>query len=432
MSLVITPVGKPSIAVSWNCLNVLILFLATVTWAGLFELNEKLDEPSLCSGTVSQDVDEDKVISLSRPGISDQRPAAGPFVDLGDGTFMVPYTATIPGTDVEYTMIPIPGGKFTFGSPESESDRNDDEGPQVEVSVEPFWMGKCEVTWAEYKKYMQMDEIFLRLHEIGKREPSDVNGLDVITAPSNLYDPSFTYADGGEPDQPAATISQFAAKQYTKWLSLMSGDFYRLPFEAEWEYACRAGTTTAYYFGDDPSDLDDHAWYVENCDQRQPVGQKLANPWGLHDMYGNVAEWVLDQYSEDGYTHIDGDSVSVEQSFRKPTEIYPRVVRGGHYLSFEEECRSAARMASENSWRDADPNRPQSPWWYTDEPATGVGFRLLRPLKQISRNEMESFWNADVERIMFEAQDRIENNGRGRFGTVDLNLPKDIKELLDD
>lgn len=379
-----------------------------------------------------QDSDRTMDQPTERLGISRQKPAAEFCVDLGDGTYMVSYTTKIPGTDIEYTMVPIPGGRFSMGSPESEPDRNEDEGPQVEVIVEPFWMGKYEVTWAEYKKYMQMDDLFLRLHQAGMRNPVDVNAPDVITAPSSLYDPSFTYADGGEPDQPAATISQFAAKQYTKWLSLMSGHFYRLPYEAEWEYACRAGTDTAYYFGDDPDELDEHAWYVENCDQRQAVGLKKPNPWGLYDMYGNVAEWVLDQYDEEGYTHITEDSVTVEQSFRKPTEVYPRVVRGGHYLSFEEECRSASRMASENAWRDADPNRPQSPWWYTDEPATGVGFRLLRPLKQIEREQMESFWNADVERIMYEAQDRIESNGRGRFGTVDLNLPKDIQQFLKD
>jgi sulfatase modifying factor 1 len=368
-------------------------------------------------------------VSPTTLGISTSKPEEGPFVELPDGTFMVPYSIFIPGTDVEFTMIPIPGGRFTMGSPESESDRSENEGPQFEVRVQPFWMGKCEVTWAEYKRYMQMDDLFRRLHEIGKRTVSDVSAFDVITAPSSLYDPSFTYGDGGEPNQPAATITQFAAKQYTKWLSLMTGDFYRLPYEAEWEYACRAGTTTAYYFGDDSSDLEDHAWYVENCDERQPVGQKLPNPWGLHDMYGNVAEWVLDEFSTEGYTHISGDNLTVEDTFRQPKEVDPRVVRGGHYLAFEDECRSAARLGSEKKWRDDDPNTPKSPWWYTNEPATGVGFRLLRPLQVPARDQQDLFWKADVERIIYETKGRIEDNGRGRFGTVDPQLPRDIQQL---
>jgi formylglycine-generating enzyme required for sulfatase activity len=367
-----------------------------------------------------------------RMGISSEKPSSGQFVELSDGTFMVPYTEKIPGTSVEFTMVPIPGGKFMLGSPESEGDRSDDEGPQVEVTVEPFWMGKYEVTWEEYQKYMKMETLYTQFHALGKRCPIDdeVEGLDAITAPSSLYDPSFTFAAGGDPRQPAATISQFAAKQYTKWLSLMLDDFYRLPYEAEWEYACRAGTTTAYYFGDDPDELEDHAWIFENSDDsRQDVGQKKANPWGLFDMYGNVAEWALDQYSEDGYTHIKGNSVTAKESFNKPKTVDPRVVRGGSYLSEPDECRSASRLGSEKSWRGSDPNIPQSPWWYTDEPATGVGFRLLRPLNELSREEKESFWSADVERIMYEARSRIQDNGRGKFGTVDPQLPEDIKSL---
>jgi formylglycine-generating enzyme required for sulfatase activity len=210
----------------------------------------------------------------------------------------------------------------------------------------------------------------------------------------------------------------------------MSDDFYRLPFEAEWEYACRAGTTSAYYFGDDPAELEEHAWYFENSDEeRHNVGKLKPNPWGLFDMYGNVAEWVLDQYSVNGYDHIKSGPVSTKESYRKPTEVDPRVVRGGCYLSEPEECRSASRLGSERAWRNEDPNIPKSPWWYTDEPATGVGIRLLRPLNQPDRQEMESYWSADVDRFMFEAKNRIRDNGRGRFGTVDSKLPAEIEAL---
>ena len=105
-----------------------------------------------------------------RLGIASKKPATGVFVELPDGTFMIPYTTTIPGTDVEFTMIPIRGGNFKMGSPESEDDRGDDEGPQFEVTVDPFWMGKYEVTWGEYQKYMKMDDLFRRLHVKGLRQ----------------------------------------------------------------------------------------------------------------------------------------------------------------------------------------------------------------------------------------------------------------------
>ena len=389
-------------------------------------------EPSAVQQLTNQEAAaaESKKIRL---GIASTKPAAGESVELPDGTFMIPYTTKIPGTDVEFTMIPIRGGKFTMGSPESEDDRGDDEGPQFEVTVDPFWMGKFEVTWGEYQKYMKMDDLFRRLHIKGLRQLEkgmEEKAIDGLTAPSSLYDPSFTYEAGEDLNQPAATISQFAAKQYTKWLSLMADDYYRLPLESEWEYACRAGTTTAYYFGDDPDELEDHGWFLDNSDEeRHAVGEKGANPWGLYDMHGNVAEWVLDQYSPDGYTHVHGDSVTAAETFNKPTEIDPRVVRGGSFILESEQCRSAARLPSTKSWRTTDPNIPKSPWWYTDEPATGVGFRLMRPLKTATREEKEAVWAADVDRIMYEAKNRIHDNGRGRFGTVDPQLPKDIREL---
>ncbi len=368
-------------------------------------------------------------------GIVLKKPLKEPFVKI-EGGYMVPYTRTIPGTDVKYTMMPIPGGKFMMGSPEDEEDRRDDEGPQFEVTVEPFWMGKYEVTWAEYKKYMQLFDAFKSLQSKGLRKVTAENEIDAITAPSALYDPSFTYSAGEAPDQPAATMTQYAAKQYTKWLSLTTTSFYRLPTEAEWEYACRAGTKTAFYFGEDADDLEDHAWDIESSDdERHPVGQLKPNPWGLYDMYGNVAEWVLDQYSEEGYDHVgEGESVTVDQAFRKPTELFPRVVRGGSFELEPEDCRSAARVGSDdNEWKIEDPNFPKSPWWYTDSPGTGVGFRIIRPLKTPDSDKAKNaFWEADLEMIKDDAKNRIVDNGRGAYGVVDEDLPKDISELTDE
>jgi formylglycine-generating enzyme required for sulfatase activity len=370
----------------------------------------------------------------SGKGIVTEKPADGRFVDLGDGRYMVPYTSKIPGTEIEFSMEPIPGGTFTMGS----EDAGDDTQPTFKVKIEPFWVAKYEITWAEYKRYMQMEKALKALQENGVRVVNESNKIDAVTAPSSLYDPSFTYDAGQEPNQAAATITQYAAKQYTKWLSLSDGNFYRLPYESEWEYACRAGTDTKFYFGDDEDELEEHAWFENNSDEeRHGVGELKPNPWGLHDMYGNVSEWVLDQYSEDGYVQTkdaeDAKVFSVAESYNKPTTLFPRSIRGGSFLQDSELCNSFARFPSDtDEWRNTDPNFPKSPWWFTDEPATGVGFRIVRQLMPATREQKEEVWKADVRMIEVEAENRIDANGRGSIGIVDQNLDEEIAELDSD
>ena len=364
-------------------------------------------------------------------GIVSEKPTEGRFVELEDGKFMVPYTTKIPGTEIEFSMEPIPGGEFVMGNPDGE----DDEQPVFKVKIEPFWMAKYEITWAEYKRYMQMEKAIKALQATGVRIVNDDNKIDAVTCPSALYDPSFTYNEGQEPDQAAATITQYAAKQYTKWLSLSDGNFYRLPYESEWEYACRAGTDTRFYFGDDEDELGNHAWFESNSDEeRHTVGEKEANPWGLHDMYGNVSEWSLDQYSEEGYVQAadaeEGKVFSVAESYNKPTKLFPRAIRGGSFLQDSEECNSFARFASDSTeWRSTDPNYPKSPWWFTDEPATGVGFRIVRQYKPATRDEKEAVWSPDVASIERHAKNRIYDNGRGSWGIIDQELDEEVAEL---
>ena len=364
-------------------------------------------------------------------GIVVEKPADGPFVKTERG-YMVPYEAVIPGTEVTYKMIPIAGGIGTVGSPKDEADRLDSEGPQFEVEIKPFWMGQYEVTWAEYKSYMAMHDIFkgFQTHKL-RPFTEDKNSL-IISAPSNLYDTSFTYRNGEEPELPAVSMSQYAAKQYTKWLSLMSERFYRLPTEAEWEYACRAGTKTAFHFGDDPADLDDYGWHYGNSNETtHHVGQKKPNPWGLYDMYGNACEWVLDGMLEDGYARFDGKRVSTADALVKTKKLFPRVVRGGYYDLDPQDCRSASRLASsDDEWRGEDPNIPLSPWWFTSGPALGVGMRLVRPLEDsMPLKEKEEFWKADVQIVIDDVNFRIDEEGRGARGFVDKLLPKAIIEL---
>ncbi len=151
----------------------------------------------------------------SMVGIAKEKPADGPSVKV-DGGFMVPYTATIPGTDVSFEMVPVPGGTFKMGSPEDEADRNDDEGPQIEVVVDPMWVAKTEVNWEQYKEFMSLYAIFKEFEAQGQRKVDDKNRVDAITAPTELYDPSFTFEYGEEPEQPAVTMTQYSAQQFTQ------------------------------------------------------------------------------------------------------------------------------------------------------------------------------------------------------------------------
>jgi formylglycine-generating enzyme required for sulfatase activity len=362
-------------------------------------------------------------------GIVKEKPASGPFVETKQG-FMVPYKATIPGAEAEYEMIPIPGGKFKLGSPATEQGRKEDEGPQIEVEIAPFWMGKYEVTWSEYKSYMAMHNLWKEMAAAKIRLTPKSDVADIVTAPSNLYDPTFTFSKGSEPRQPAISMSQYAAKQYTKWLSGIAQRFYRLPTEAEWEYACRAGTTTAYSFGDDPAQLGDHAWTFENASEvTHTVGTKKPNPWGLYDMHGNVAEWVLDGHA-DHYPDAKGKTLSVVDARTAPTKLFPRVVRGGSYDDKPATCRCAARKKSDDDeWREDDPNFPQSPWWFTSNYGLCVGMRLVRPLDVPPRAEQESFWKPDLPQIIEDVNRRIDEEGRGARGVSDPSLLKDLEKF---
>ena len=291
---------------------------------------------------------------------------------------MKPYTeripSSVPGTDVTFEVVPIRGGKFMMGSPDDEAGRKDDEGPQHEVVIEPLWMGKCEVTWDEYELWgLGLDQQRRQVTGVKSTEHDEL--CDSIAQPTKPYsDMTFSMGKRG---YPAICMSQLAARMYCKWLSAKTGRFYRLPTEAEWEYACRANTTTAYSFGD-PEKLDEYAWHFDNADDKyHKVGQKKPNPWGLHDMHGNVSEWVLDRYVKDYYKQFAGKTTT--RPMAVPTTLYPRVARGGCWDDDPELLRSSARIASNKDWRLQDPQIPQSIWYNTE--IYCPGFRVVRPLK---------------------------------------------------
>ena len=312
-----------------------------------------------------------------------------------DRTSDKPYTETIPGTDVTFDMLPIPAGRFKMGSPATELKRKDDEGPQIDIKVDGFWMGKYVVTWTAYYQYTRN---YQRLANKAPAVPKE-READAVTYPTPRYEmEAQAMSRMGLGDRsPAVIMSQFVARQYTKWLSKKTGRFYRLPTEAEWEYACRAGTTTAYNFGDDPKNVGDYAWYFDNSaladgnGAYHDVGRKKPNAWGLYDMHGNVAQWCIDQYQADWYEQFAGKTVTSAEVINWPKTLYPRVVRGGSYESEAEDCRSAARTASSSKLFLG--SAPQSPCWILD--GFWVGFRVVSPVNPPPAAERNKWWNAD-------------------------------------
>jgi formylglycine-generating enzyme required for sulfatase activity len=283
---------------------------------------------------------------------------------------LLAYKETIPGTGVSFEMMPVPGGKFQMGTPEGEAGRKDDEGPVHERTIEPFWMGKHEVTWNEYRLFM--------FASIAGEKAGENVALDAVSRPTKPYvEMSFGMGIEGFP---AISMTHHAANKYAQWLSARTGHFYRLPTEAEWEYACRAGKT-------EQKPLEEFAISRANSKERyELVGSRKPNALGLFDMLGNVMEWTVDQYEADAYAR--------PRPLVPSKTPYPHVARGGSWMEDASALRCGARTASDPSWKMQDPNLPKSIWYHTD--AQGLGMRLVRPLKIPSPEEMHAFWNNGV------------------------------------
>ena len=336
-------------------------------------------------GAPGADSEAELVAKIHKRILSLPAPAAS-------STEMQPYTTTIVGSEATYDMVPIRGGKFKMGSPENEAGRKPDEGPQHEVEIAPFWMGKHEVTWAEFELFMYPTEE--KKTREGKNVDPTINLLtDATTRPTQPYvEMSFGMGKDGFP---AISMTQHAANKYCQWLSAKTGHFYRLPTEAEWEYAARAGTTTKYFWGDesDPKTVGEYCWWGKNSDFKyQQVGKKRPNPWGLYDILGNVMEWTLDGYDAEFYKKSP-----TANPWNKATKPYPHVARGGSWDDDSaEKLRVAARRASDASWKIQDPQLPKSVWYHTD--AQFLGFRIVRPLKVPTPEEAQAYWNSGVEK----------------------------------
>ena len=285
------------------------------------------------------------------------------------------YTQSIPGTEIRFSMVAIRGGSFTMGSNAADKNRKPDEGPAREITLSPFWMGASEVTYDQYDAFFK-DESFTR------NQPAP----DAVTRPSPPYI-DLTLGMGKQGGFPANSMSQYGALMYCKWLYKKTGFFYRLPTEAEWEYACRAGTLTAYPFADDTTGLSQYAWYKNNSENKyHRTALKQPNAWGLYDMLGNVAEWTLDQYDETYFKKAGSKDPLIT-----PATRHPRTLKGGNYADDAAALRSANRIKSTPDWNRRDPQIPRSRWWNADAPF--IGFRILRPANKPSDEEINKFFS---------------------------------------
>ena len=296
------------------------------------------------------------------------------------------FTENVPGTDISINMIAVPGGSFMMGAAKGEPFSKADETPQHKVNISRFFMSEVEVTWDQYWAFYgeTMSE--------GRTPPEKIYAnnsrpdLDAVSGPT----PPFGNPDQGwgMEDRPAITMTHYAAEIFCKWLSLKTGKTYRLPTEAEWEYAARAGSDTPYFFegspkkytseglmknifGTDTTNIKRDTVYKETSHSRtQDPSAVKANPFGLKNMLGNVMEYCSDWYAEDAYTEAEVTDP------KGPATGTEHVVRGGAYNDDAADLRSAARAHTEhNAWLKTDPQTPKSIWWYSD--IKGIGFRVV-------------------------------------------------------
>ena len=303
------------------------------------------------------------------------------FCQIDDLTF-VEYDQKLNGTNQYIRMVPVLGGEFSMGSPDSERRRRDDVGPAHQVIVSDYWISSFEISWDLYELFLlrNIDSLSVNNEKYGM----DIDAISGATMP---------YVNYNQPGYPVINITQYAASQFCKWLTATTGNYYRLPTEAEWEYACRAGSQEAYSFGPASSTIKRYGWYKKNSEGKlQKGGLKEPNALGIYDMHGNAAEWVLDYYNPKGYSDYIDTQIDPIHFAQK---LYPRVVRGGSYKDGPARLRSAASGFSKDMWKRRDPQSPKSLWWHTD--ALHIGFRIVRPKLMPKKNELEKYWIKSIK-----------------------------------
>jgi formylglycine-generating enzyme required for sulfatase activity/serine/threonine protein kinase len=275
------------------------------------ERREPIESPAKVPGELPQGDDN----APTRTAKSDTRPDAHPAA--------APSPAGKPiKNSIGMRLNFIPAGEFMMGSPDSDVEAEDNEKPQHRVRItRPFYLGTTEVTQGQYRAVTGVN-------------PSHLKGSDDLPVENVWWNDAIVFCN-------KLSVKEGLKPYYKSGTSgvPLGGDGYRLPTEAEWEYACRAGSTTSYSFGDDAASLDEYAWFDGNSGEKtHPVGQKRPNAWGLFDMHGNVWEWCWDWYDEKYYGQMPGADPF------GPSQANLRVDRVGSWLHNPRYCRSASRF----------------------------------------------------------------------------------------
>ena len=316
--------------------------------------NQRLREQAVLRAAINQEL---LILAESRR-LKNATVALDKLVKHQSSTAEPTTTAAARPLAVLIPMVQIPSGSFLMGSPEDNQNRFNDEGPQHEVNLAAFWMAQTPITQAQWREVASWQKVELDL------DP----------------DPSFFKSD----QRPVERVSWFEAMEFCHRLSQRTGRRYTLPSEAQWEYACRAGTTTQFHFGDTLSPEQ------ANCNTKQPteVASFPANDWGLHDMHGNVWEWCLDEWHDnyngaptDGSAWVEDDSLgkccaagrgsTTPRSAVRPTAASTtrttaastsvsasvasperRLLRGGSWPDLPADCRSAYRSNNRPDYRN--------------------------------------------------------------------------------
>jgi len=349
------------------------------------DLNLQCISCHLDAGHFNPNYSHSKMVGVPQSSSSNKGPVFTEAVNL---TSFEDFVETVPTTHITMSMKAIPGGSFNMGSPEDEWGRNADEGPRHLVNVSPFFMGEFEVTWDQYWAFYRQTMSEGRIPPVIVYLRNSMSDTDAVSGPT----PPF-----GNPDQgwgmgsrPALTMTHYAAEIFCKWLSIKTGKTFRLPTEAEWEYAARGGSDDAYFFGGNPrkyssegflrsifsadtAKINSYAVYKENSRNKTSEPSRVrANPYGLKNMYGNVMEYCSDWYAEDAYSALV-DGVTDPKG---PEVGNEHVVRGGTYADDAVLLRSAARSHTHHdAWLRTDPQNPKSIWWYSD--VKSIGFRVV-------------------------------------------------------
>jgi formylglycine-generating enzyme required for sulfatase activity len=328
-----------------------------------------------------------------RPIVS-SKPATGHFVQIGS-SFMVPFVETIPGTDVAFEMIPVPGI------------------PAKNVS--PFWVGKYEVTLREYREFATLYDLFQTMATGERERISEQRRVDVVSAPTPIYSPRDRFAGLESLECPAYSMTLFAAKQYTQWLSLITKSPYRLPTEVEWERACRGDGAPVAWTEKQFRRL---AVFGMETEHVLPVGSREPNAWGIYDMHGNASEWVI--------TALPESPLAADQAVHSMGPgIWPPVwiSKGGNFASQLQDCMPERRFViTAEAWSEEARIPNSTTWLGSHANHACIGFRLVRPLGELDKASMSKYWDA-ATRHFRQLVDANLREGRGAEGIVDSHLP---------